>query len=217
MAAAFIIGFTLVSVFFSKDLTTIETMASEKTTVTLPDNSTAQLNSKSEISYSEKKWDKKRTVNLKGEAYFKVAKGSKFDVKTTAGIVSVHGTQFNVKNRKNYFEVKCFEGLVGVEIDGDIARYATLGNNRVSTLPFDGEIYEIYMRPEYQGVGLGSRLFLAARNELQRRGLAGATVWVLADNEQAICFYENAGGRAVAKGSENFDGEALVKLAYAWD
>jgi len=104
-----------------------------------------------------------------------------------------------------------------VEIDGDIARYATLGNNRVSTLPFDGEIYEIYMRPEYQGVGLGSRLFLAARNELQRRGLAGATVWVLADNEQAICFYENAGGRAVAKGSENFDGEALVKLAYAWD
>ncbi|PCI07208.1 MAG: hypothetical protein COB73_08655 [Flavobacteriaceae bacterium] len=120
MAAAFIIGFTLVSVFFSKDLTTIETMASEKTTVTLPDNSTAQLNSKSEISYSEKKWDKKRTVNLKGEAYFKVAKGSKFDVKTTAGIVSVHGTQFNVKNRKNYFEVKCFEGLVGVEIDGDI-------------------------------------------------------------------------------------------------
>ena len=107
--------------------------------------------------------------------------------------------------------------ILVVEIDGDIAGYATLGNNRVSTLPFDGEIYEIYMRPEYQGVGLGSRLFLAARNELQRRGLAGVTVWVLADNDQAICFYENAGGRAVAKGSENFDGEALVKLAYAWD
>jgi ferric-dicitrate binding protein FerR (iron transport regulator) len=132
MAAAFIIGFSLVSIIFSKDVTTIETMASEKTTVTLPDNSTAQLNSKSELSYSEKKWDKKRTVNLEGEAYFKVAKGSKFDVKTTAGIVSVHGTQFNVKNRENYFEVKCFEGLVGVEIDGDITMLPIGNTLRVS-------------------------------------------------------------------------------------
>ncbi|MBL4600508.1 MAG: GNAT family N-acetyltransferase [Rhizobiaceae bacterium] len=107
--------------------------------------------------------------------------------------------------------------ILVVEIDGEIAGYATLGNNRVSTLPFDGEIYEIYMRPEYQGLGLGSRLFLAARSELVRRGLSGATVWVLAENDSAISFYENAGGRAVAKGSETFDGKALVKIAYAWD
>ncbi len=120
MAAAFIIGFTLVTMVFSKGLTTIDTMASEKTMVTLPDNSTAQLNSLSELSYSEKKWNKKRMVNLEGEAYFKVAKGSKFDVKTTVGIVSVYGTQFNVKNRENYFEVKCFEGLVGVEVNNEI-------------------------------------------------------------------------------------------------
>ena len=119
MAAAFIIGFTLVTVIFSKDITTVETMASQKEMVTLPDNSTAQLNSMSEISYSEKTWEKERALNLDGEAYFKVAKGSKFDVETSTGIVSVHGTQFNVKNRKNYFEVKCFEGLVSVTIDGN--------------------------------------------------------------------------------------------------
>ena len=119
MAAAFIIGFTLVTVIFSKDITTVETMASQKEMVTLPDNSTAQLNSMSELSYSEKAWEKNRALNLDGEAYFKVAKGSKFEVETSAGIVSVHGTQFNVKNRENYFEVKCFEGLVSVTIDGD--------------------------------------------------------------------------------------------------
>ncbi|MFK5879139.1 MAG: FecR family protein [Flavobacteriaceae bacterium] len=119
MAAAFIIGFTLVTVIFSKDITTVETMASQKEMVTLPDNSTAQLNSMSELSYSEKTWEKDRSLNLEGEAYFKVAKGSKFEVETSTGIVSVHGTQFNVKNRENYFEVKCFEGLVSVTIDGD--------------------------------------------------------------------------------------------------
>ena len=58
-----------------------------------------------------------------------------------------------------------------------------------------GEVYEIYMRPEYQGVGLGTGLFLGARRELQRRHLSGTVVWVLAENEQAIRFYENSGGR----------------------
>lgn len=104
-----------------------------------------------------------------------------------------------------------------LEIGGRIVGYATLGRNRVRTLPHQGEIYELYLLPEYQGVGLGTKLFLAARGELIRRGLKGAVVWVLADNARAISFYENAGGRAVAEGSEFFDGTRLAKFAYAWD
>ena len=49
----------------------------------------------------ENKWKNERSVNLDGEGFFKVAKGSKFDVETSAGTVSVVGTQFNVKNRKD--------------------------------------------------------------------------------------------------------------------
>ncbi len=104
-----------------------------------------------------------------------------------------------------------------LEIAGRIVGYATLGRNRVKTLPYDGEVYELYLLPEYQGVGLGTRLFLAARGELKRRKQKGAVVWVLADNARAITFYENAGGRAVAEGAEFFDGKRLVKYAYAWE
>ncbi len=104
-----------------------------------------------------------------------------------------------------------------LEIAGRIVGYATLGRNRVKTLPYDGEVYELYLLPEYQGVGLGTRLFLAARGELKRRQVKGAVVWVLADNARAITFYENAGGRAVAEGAEFFDGKRLVKYAYAWE
>jgi ribosomal protein S18 acetylase RimI-like enzyme len=104
-----------------------------------------------------------------------------------------------------------------IEAAGAIVGYATLGRNRVGTLPFEGEIYELYLMPEYQGVGLGARLFLTARRELKRRLLKGSVVWVLADNERAIRFYENAGGRPVAEGSERFDGAQLRKLAYAFD
>ncbi len=104
-----------------------------------------------------------------------------------------------------------------LEIAGSVVGYATLGRNRVKTLPYDGEVYELYLLPEYQGVGLGTRLFLAARGELKRRSLKGSVVWVLADNQRAISFYENAGGKAVAEGAEFFDGKRLAKYAFAWD
>jgi ribosomal protein S18 acetylase RimI-like enzyme len=104
-----------------------------------------------------------------------------------------------------------------IEVGDEIAGYATLGPNRVSTFPYEGEIYEIYLRPEYQGVGLGTKLFQDARSELKRRGYNGLALWVLDDNDGAISFYENAGGRAVATGSEHFDDKKLSKIAYAWD
>jgi len=90
----------------------------ENKSITLPDTSEVILNAESKLAFSEKKWDKNRNVDLKGEAYFKVAKGKKFTVKTTLGLVTVLGTQFNVETRENYFEVTCFEGLVSVTING---------------------------------------------------------------------------------------------------
>ncbi|WP_136480138.1 FecR family protein [Cognatitamlana onchidii] len=94
--------------------TSVSTEFAQKTTVKLPDASNVSLNSKSVISFNENQWKQDRIVKLEGEAFFKVAKGSSFKVKTPAGTVTVYGTEFNVKQRENYFEVICYEGLVGV-------------------------------------------------------------------------------------------------------
>lgn len=107
--------------------------------------------------------------------------------------------------------------ILVIEVNDEIAGYATLGPNRVSTLPFQGEVYEIYLKPEYQGIGIGSRLFADARKELIRRGYRGMVVWSLSDNLPALSFYQNAGGRAVAKGCEHFDEQRLEKTAFAWE
>jgi ribosomal protein S18 acetylase RimI-like enzyme len=104
-----------------------------------------------------------------------------------------------------------------VEIGGKVAGYATVGRNRARDLPQQGEIYELYLRPEYQGVGLGSRLFAAAREKLAAHGLKGMVVWALEDNANALAFYEGAGGRDVAEGVEVFDQKALRKVAFVWD
>jgi len=94
--------------------TKISTEYAQKTTIKLPDASSVSLNAKSYLAFNKKDWKHEREVELHGEAFFKVAKGSSFKVKTTSGTVKVYGTQFNVKQRDNYFEVICYEGLVGV-------------------------------------------------------------------------------------------------------
>lgn len=86
----------------------------ERTSFLLPDNSEVVLNSGSEINYKKWNWDNKRHLQLEGEAYFKVSKGRRFEVQTNLGKVSVLGTQFNVKARKNRFDVICYEGRVKV-------------------------------------------------------------------------------------------------------
>lgn len=86
----------------------------EKTSFSLPDNSEVVLNSGSEINYKKWNWDNHRHLELKGEAYFRVAKGRKFEVQTSLGKVTVLGTQFDVKARKNRFDVVCYEGRVKV-------------------------------------------------------------------------------------------------------
>lgn len=104
-----------------------------------------------------------------------------------------------------------------VEAAGEIAGYATLGRNRARDLDQQGEIYELYMRPEWQGVGVGSRLFRAARNMLEDAGLDGLVVWAIEDNENACRFYEGQGGRDVAEGVEVFDQKAIKKVAFIWN
>ncbi len=101
------------ALFFNNEKLYTTTIAQTET-LYLPDDSEVVLNASSNLAYNKKEWKDKRNLNLEGEAFFKVSKGQKFTVKTSAGSVEVLGTQFNVKQRSGYFEVQCYEGLVGV-------------------------------------------------------------------------------------------------------
>ena len=115
MAAVLVAGVALFYFLFTNDQVLIETLAGQKTEVELPDASLVVINALSEIRYDEDSWSKNRVIELEGEAFFDVSKGNSFDVVTSMGTVSVLGTEFNVKQRKNFFEVRCFEGKVQVK------------------------------------------------------------------------------------------------------
>lgn len=81
---------------------------------TLPDGSKVTLNKQSALHYSPTQWDKVRTVSLQGEAFFEVAKGSRFLVKTEQGQIQTLGTAFDVFQRDDRLEVAVFHGQVAV-------------------------------------------------------------------------------------------------------
>ncbi len=114
IAAVFVV-FLGLTLFFRTTVTSTEIASNgTKTKFSLPDNSQIVLNSGSEINYKKWNWDNNRKLDLKGEAYFKVAHGKKFEVNTDLGTVTVLGTQFNVKARNHRFDVTCYEGRVKV-------------------------------------------------------------------------------------------------------
>ncbi|HZP76855.1 MAG TPA: GNAT family N-acetyltransferase [Pseudolabrys sp.] len=103
-----------------------------------------------------------------------------------------------------------------LQFGDQVAGYSNYGRNRARSLSYEGEVYELYLRPEFQGLGFGRRLFNAARKDLLQSGLKTMVVWALSDNEPAVEFYRALGGRAVARSSERFGSKVLDKVAYAW-
>ena len=101
-----------------------------------------------------------------------------------------------------------------LDAGGDIAGYATFGSAHNQLRPGAAEIQEIYLAPEYQGIGLGKRLFTGALRAIGSKGYAVVVVRALAENDRANEFYLRRGGRLLARTEEALGGRALPCLWY---
>jgi ferric-dicitrate binding protein FerR (iron transport regulator) len=95
----------------------VRTSNAELQEFALPDGSQVTLNADSKIKWNKNKFNDKRFLTLKGEAFFDVQKGNTFAIKTQNGLVEVLGTQLNVFSRGDDFWVSCLRGKVRVSID----------------------------------------------------------------------------------------------------
>ncbi|MBS9462219.1 FecR domain-containing protein [Flagellimonas sp. 389] len=110
MAASIVL---IIGIFFNE--VSYSTSFGEQFTVTLPDGSVVELNAGTTLAHERFFWKNNKTVNLRGEAFFKVTKGEGFKVETESGTVSVLGTEFNVRTRTANFSLTCYEGKVRFE------------------------------------------------------------------------------------------------------
>ena len=134
--AASLVLIVVASVLLSDADTEIYAGIGQQELAVLPDGSKAQLNSNSTITYDEENWQQERRLQLEGEAFFEVKKGSKFTVNTAIGDVSVLGTSFNVKQRGDELLVACYTGKVKV-VSGDFDTVLTPG--KIAKITSDGK------------------------------------------------------------------------------
>lgn len=101
------------------------------------------------------------------------------------------------------------DGIVGL---------ATVGATRRSPDSFidGGEVYRLYVRPGWQGRGIGRALMLASFDWMLARKLGVAMVWVVAQNP-ARFFYERLGGIRLGEREEHLGGRVVQEIAYGWN
>lgn len=110
------------------------------------------------------------------------------------------------------------EAIRVVEHDGRVGGFITFGPQRddATWLGYSGEIYELYVRPEETGHGLGALLLRRAFDELARCRCHWVVVWVLANNHGARRFYEREGLRLDGERRwDPFGDRAVPVLRYA--
>lgn len=104
-----------------------------------------------------------------------------------------------------------------VQMGEETVGFLTLGAARDADLDVDrtGEIWGIYVSPDYWRTGIGRGLVEEAERMLRSRGYESAVLWVLEGNQQARRFYE-AMGFGLDGESKDIDwGTPLKAVRYA--
>ena len=105
--------------------------------------------------------------------------------------------------------------LVAEEDKVGVVGFVSAGRTRGPLERYDGEVYTLYVAPDFQNRGVGTRLLEGAFQRLDERELRSAMLWVLARNPSRF-FYETMGGAAVATRKERLWGVVVREIAYGW-
>jgi GNAT superfamily N-acetyltransferase len=107
--------------------------------------------------------------------------------------------------------------LVATEPDaGKIVGFANFGPARGVAAAGIGEIYALYILPDYQRRGIGAALVRGAARAMQADGAVSLSIWVLSANPNRA-FYERLGGEYARAGSVSVGGVNHRQVAYLWE
>jgi ribosomal protein S18 acetylase RimI-like enzyme len=116
--------------------------------------------------------------------------------------------------------------ITATDADHGVVGFASFGPARRNALPAGGrfaggedvkagEIYTLYVLPEFQDCGIGRQLLAAAFAAMAGKGYGCGLLWVLRDNPSRY-FYERVGGKAIAERQERLWGCVTDQVCYGW-
>lgn len=109
------------------------------------------------------------------------------------------------------------------EEDGKPAGFVVIG--RTKTPPpgsspirpsHSGEIYALYLHPDFWRKGIGTTLIKHAARELKERKHSTVCLWVLDANVRARAFYEKMGGQKIGNKMIEIGPSKLKEVCYGW-
>src|SRR5437660_6908707 len=103
---------------------------------------------------------------------------------------------------------------VAVGSNGAILGFGSCGPNR-GDRSFTGEVFTLYVAPDWQNQGIGRRLLIALFRRLVASGRRSAILWVLRENPSRF-FYERLGAQQVSRKPLAVGGVTIEAIAYGW-
>jgi ribosomal protein S18 acetylase RimI-like enzyme len=103
---------------------------------------------------------------------------------------------------------------VAVDAEGTVLGFGSCGKCRAEP-GFNGEVFTLYIDPDWHNRGIGRRLLFALFARLVAQGCGSVIIWVLQDNP-ARFFYERLGGVLVWRKAFTVGGKSVPALGYGW-
>lgn len=108
------------------------------------------------------------------------------------------------------------QGSFVAESNDGVIGFANGGPERDGREDYRGELYGLYVLPDWHGQGVGKGLVTSLVEWLLNSGFDTMLVWTLADNPHRK-FYERLGGKFVAERNIEIGDQKLVEVAYGWE
>lgn len=99
----------------------------------------------------------------------------------------------------------------------EIVGIAICGPEQSQDPIYRGEIYVLYVLPQYQNQGIGREHVAACVQHLiQQLAVETMLIWVMAENPYRR-FYESLGGKLVREKTKEIGGELISEVGYGWE
>jgi GNAT superfamily N-acetyltransferase len=109
------------------------------------------------------------------------------------------------------------DGVFVAVVADEVAGLAVGCPSELSLLPDAAEVSALYVRPEYQGRGLGRRLVQTVAADQAARGRRALLIRCLTANAPARRFYEALGGRVIGTHETEDYGYQEPQVVYGWE
>ena len=121
-----------------------------------------------------------------------------------------------IERMKNEFYLR---NMIVATINNEIVAFSefTLTNEFSKDLDIDCELCGLYVKNDYIGTGIGSKLFNYVKNIFIKNNKYKMGLWCVKENNNAINFYLRKGGIKVKEKTFTLAGKEYSEIAFVYD